>query len=69
LIEFTVDDSLLKQNKYTPGTHIPIVPKSHLDTIKPDIVVAFAYEYIEDIRQKAGGPYRWLLPIPPKEIT
>jgi SAM-dependent methyltransferase len=69
LIEFTVDDSPLKQKKYTPGTHIPIVPKSHLDTIKPDIIVAFAYEYIEDIRQKAGGPYRWLLPIPPKEIT
>ena len=69
LIAFTVDDSPLKQNKYTPGTHIPIVPKSHLDVAKPDIIVAFAYEYIDDIRRKVGGPYRWLLPIPPKEIT
>jgi len=32
LIEFTVDDSPLKQNKFTPGTHIPIVPKAHLDS-------------------------------------
>ena len=63
LIEFTVDDSPLKQNKFSPGTHIPIVPKEHLDTNRPDILVVFAYEYFDDIRQKTGGGYRYLLPI------
>jgi methylation protein EvaC len=68
LIEFTVDDSPLKQNKYTPGTHIPIVPKEHLDRARPDLLVVFAYEYFEDIRKKTGGAYRYLLPIPPREV-
>lgn len=69
LIEFTVDDSPLKQNKFTPGTHIPIVPKAHLDSHPPDLLVVFAYEYFEDIRKKTGGAYRYLLPIPPRELT
>ncbi len=69
LIEFTVDDSPLKQNKFTPGTHIPIVSKAHLDRHRPDVLVVFAYEYFEDIRKKTGGSYRYLIPIPPREVT
>ena len=69
LIEFTVDDSPLKQNKFTPGTHIPIVTKSYLDGHQPDLLVVFAYEYFEDIRKKTAGAYRYLMPIPPKELT
>lgn len=67
-IEFTVDDSPLKQNKFTPGTHIPIVPKEHLDRNRPDVLVVFAYEYFDDIKKKTGGSYRYLLPIPPREV-
>jgi methylation protein EvaC len=69
LIEFTVDDSPLKQNKFTPGTHIPIVTKTYLDGHRPDVLVVFAYEYLDDIRKKTGGSYRYLLPIPPREVT
>jgi methylation protein EvaC len=69
LIEFVVDDSPLKQNRFTPGTHIPIVPKPHLDDNRPDVLVVFAYEYFADIREKTNGSYRYLLPIPPKEVT
>lgn len=69
LIEFTVDDSPLKQNKFTPGTHIPIVTKAHLDSNRPDLLVVFAYEYFDDIRKKTGGSYRYLLPIPPRELA
>ncbi len=70
LIDFTVDDSLLKQNKYTPGTHIPIVPKAHLDALseKPDLLVVFAYEYFADIKQKTGGNFRYMIAIPPREV-
>jgi SAM-dependent methyltransferase len=68
-IPFTVDDSPLKQNKFTPGTHIPIVPKSYLDEHKPDVLVVFAYEYFDDIKKKTGGAYRYLKPIPPTELN
>lgn len=68
LISFTVDDSPLKQNKFTPGTHIPIVPKPHLDNNPVDILVIFAYEYLDDIRKKTNNAYRYLLPIPPREV-
>jgi SAM-dependent methyltransferase len=69
LIAFTVDDSPLKQNRFTPGTHIPIVPKAYLDQQRPDLLVVFAYEYLDDIRKKTGNAYRYLLPIPPRELT
>jgi hypothetical protein len=69
LIEFTVDDSPLKQNKFTPGTHIPIVAKARLDQRRPDVLVVFAYEYMDDIRKKTGDAYRYLLPIPPRELV
>lgn len=69
LVAFTVDDSPLKQGRFTPGTHIPIVAKAHLDANKPDILVVFAYEYFTDIRKKTGGSYRYLQPIPPRELT
>lgn len=68
LIEFTVDDSPLKQNRFTPGTHIPIVKATHLETAQPDVLVVFAYEYFDDIKKKTRGSYRYFLPIPPREI-
>ena len=69
LIEFIVDDSPLKQNKFSPGTHIPIVPNTYLQQVKPDLLVVFAYEYIDDIRKKTGNAYRYFVPIPPREVT
>ncbi|HEY4499068.1 MAG TPA: class I SAM-dependent methyltransferase [Candidatus Paceibacterota bacterium] len=68
LIEFIVDDSPLKQNKLSPGMHIPIVESSHLRANKPDILVVFAYEYFDDIKKKVVGDYTFLFPIPPREV-
>ena len=69
LIEFIVDDSPLKQNRFSPGTHIPIVPNIHLAENRPDVLVVFAYEYFDDIKKKLSGEYRFLIPIPPREVT
>lgn len=72
LIAFIVDDSPLKQDRFSPGKHIPIVSKKYLDELlkKPDILTVFAFEYLDDIKKKTGNaPYRYLLPIPPREIT
>jgi len=70
LIPFIVDDSPLKQNRFSPGTHIPIVTKTHMDTAAPEVLVVFAFEYLDDIKKKtAGRGYRYLIPIPPREIS
>lgn len=69
LIEFIVDDSPLKQNKHSPGTHIPIFAKEHLEKNKADILIVFAYEYFEDIKKKTQNMgYKYLMAIPPTEI-
>jgi len=68
LIDFIVDDSPLKYGRFTPGTHIPIVQKSFLEKNKPDVLVVFAYEYFDDIRKKTNGEYRYLIPLPPREV-
>lgn len=68
LIPFTVDDSPLKQDKFTPGTHIPIVPKSYLDGHPVQLLIVFAYEYLDDIRKKTENKYRYFIPIPPREV-
>ncbi len=69
LIPFIVDDSPLKQNKWSPGMHIPIVQRGHLTKHKPEFLIVFAYEYLDDIKKKTkGGGYRYLLAIPPREI-
>src|SRR3989338_1501362 len=52
LISFIIDDSPLKQNRWSPGLHIPIFPKTHLEKHRPDVLVVFAYEYFDDIKKK-----------------
>ncbi len=68
LIEFIVDDSHLKQNKFSPGTHIPIVSKSFLENSAPAVLVVFAHEYLDSIKEKTGNKYRYLIPVPPREV-
>ncbi len=69
LIEFIIDDSPLKQHRCSPGTHIPIEPNTHLADHRPDVLVVFAYEYFDDIKKKVQGNYRFLIPIPPREVA
>ncbi len=50
LIKYIIDDSPLKQNRFTPGMHIKILPrKNNLSDI--NIVIVFAYEYFKDIKK------------------
>lgn len=67
LIEFIIDDSPLKQHRFSPGKHIPIMPNHYLAN-RPDVLVVFAYEYLHEIKSKLFGKYRFLLPIPPREL-
>jgi len=67
-IEFIVDDSTWKQGRFTPGTHIPVLPSSVLLDRRPDWCVVFAWNFADSIVKKnvdytrAGG--RFLVPLP-----
>ena len=50
-IEYIIDDNPIKQNKFTPGSHIRILPKKNNLNNKIDIVIVFAYEYFLDIKK------------------
>ena len=66
-IPYVVDDSPLKQGRFSPGMHIPIV--SYNSSKKPDIYIVFAFEYIVSIKEKVGllsGGY--FKPVPFVEI-
>ena len=52
LIDFIIDDSPLKQNRYSPGKHIKILPKKNNIHNKIENVLVFAYEYFEEIKKK-----------------
>jgi SAM-dependent methyltransferase len=67
-ISFIVDDNPLKQGRFSPGAHIPVLPSSELGTKRPDIVVILAWIYAEPILKRnqayleAGGQF--LVPLP-----
>ena len=51
LIKYIIDDSPLKQNRFSPGMHIKILPRKNNINKKIDIVIVFAYEYFDDIKK------------------
>ena len=51
LINYIIDDSPLKQNRYSPGMHIKILPRKNNINKNIDIVLVFAYEYFKDIKK------------------
>jgi len=57
-IKYVVDSAPFKQGKYTPATHIPIVPPETLDTDPVDAIIVMAASYSDEvagiIRQKFG---------------
>lgn len=68
LIEYICDNTPIKQNKYSPGKHIPIVPIETFKNDNPDFVLLFAYNHAKEIMNKEiaytndGG--QWILYVP-----
>jgi hypothetical protein len=73
LISFTVDRNPWKVGRFTPGTHIPVLPVSALLERRPDYVVILAWNFADEIMSQqqayraAGG--RFIIPIPTPEIV
>jgi len=68
LLDFVADRSTVKQGRYTPGNHLPIVAPEALMEKRPDAVLLLTWNFAEEIfRQQAaylsaGGTF--VLPIP-----
>ena len=52
LIDYICDTTKEKIGKFSPGTHIPIVPVSHFKENIPDIAFLFAWNHKEEIFSK-----------------
>jgi SAM-dependent methyltransferase len=71
-VSFIVDDNPLKQGRFSPGAHIPVLPSSELGTKRPDIVVILAWIYAEPILKRnqayleTGG--KFLVPLPEPQL-
>jgi len=72
LIDFVVDANPHKQNKWLPGSHIPVTDERHLKKIKPDIVLILPWNLKKEIMSQLsyikdwGG--RFAVPIPGLQI-
>ena len=71
-IDFTVDRSPAKQNRYLPGTHIPILAPEKIDESRPDYVLILPWNIKEEIVGKMRHIRDWggkfVVPIPTVEV-
>lgn len=73
MLEFVVDRSTVKQGRYTPGTHLPILAPSALLEHRPDYLLLLSWNFADEIlaqqdafRQQGG---RFIIPIPECRIV
>jgi SAM-dependent methyltransferase len=73
ILDFIIDTTPLKQGKFTPGTHIPILPPNKMETKGDgDLILLLAWNYEDAILEKEklfrskGG--KFLIPIPKPRI-
>jgi len=52
LIDFISDTTPIKQNKFTPGMHIPVKPYDEFEKYNPEIAVLFAWNHQKEIESK-----------------
>lgn len=72
LIESICDSTPLKQGKYSPGVHIPIVAPEHFAKTKPDAAVLFAWNHAREVLNKeaayAAQGGEWVVYVPGVQI-
>jgi hypothetical protein len=72
-IDYVVDRSTVKQNHYTPGTHLQIKSPDQLLQDRPEFVLLLAWNFAEEVLKqqeayrKQGG--KFIIPIPKIQIV
>ena len=60
-IKFIVDNTPKKQNKYIPGTNIPIISPKKFINEKSDICIIFTWNYAKEIMDKTKQKVNWII--------
>ena len=73
LLPFVCDLAPSKQNKFLPTTAIPIVDTNTISTIKPEVIILFAWNFKDDIIKNLRKKYKKsidiIIPLPnPRKI-
>jgi SAM-dependent methyltransferase len=72
-IDFTVDKNPHKHGRFTPGTHIPVLPVEAIDRVKPDYVLILPWNLKREIMAQMGRIAAWggkfIVPIPEAAIV
>jgi hypothetical protein len=73
MLEYIADRSPLKQGRYVPGQHIPIVAPERLLADRPDYVLLLAWNFADEImaqqaeyRQRGG---KFIIPVPEPRVV
>ena len=68
LVECIYDTTPIKQNKLSPGAHIPVLPYNQFRQSNPDYVLLFAWNHATEIMKKEsdymGNNRHWITYIP-----
>jgi hypothetical protein len=73
LLDFLADRNELKQNKLSPGMHIPVVAPERILEVQPDYLLILAWNFGDEIMEqqaeykRRGG--KFILPIPEPRIV
>jgi SAM-dependent methyltransferase len=71
-LQWIADRSSFKQGRFIPGIRLPIVPVERIYADRPDYLVVFAWNYIDEITRQlaaykdAGG--RFIVPFPQPKV-
>ncbi len=72
MVSFIIEDTPEKQNKFAPGSRIPIKDASYMEKENPDFLILLAWNFAKEIMQKTegfrkrGGKY--IIPIPEVKV-
>ncbi len=71
-LDYTVDRNPYKQDKYTPGTHIPIYSPDKLKETKPDYIFILPWNLKNEVMQQLSFIREWggkfIVPIPEVKV-
>ena len=64
LLTHVIDRANSKQNKFLPGSHIPIVSEEILDSTKYDTLLILPWNILDEIAEQFNGKYELVRFIP-----
>jgi predicted TPR repeat methyltransferase len=71
-LEYTVDRNPYKHGRFTPGTHIPILPPERIAETRPDAIVILPWNLAREIAAQLAYTQEWgaelIVPIPTAQV-